>query len=418
MSLRCAMYLGTLVATVGGICAGASCSVEDAGTAGAGATGTGATHTGAGGSGATGGQAGEGGTLFNTGGNGAGGSTGQGGGCAGTSIKAEKRPLDIYLMLDQSGSMTDLVSGGATKWDAVTAALATFFQQPGALGIGVGLQYFPLKVPSTCPSSCETNGDCGLCGPCFHANGVGVCLNAGTDSCSALDYATPEVSIAALPGVAPDTLSSLMWHVPAGATPTSAALQGAVDYATTWATGHGDHVTIVLLATDGDPTECDTNLDHINAIAASASGGTPQVLTFVIGVGSSLSALNGIAEAGGTTSAFLVDTSQDVNEQFLAALNQIQGQALGCTYTIPEPAEGEPDYSKVNVQYTPGNGGAEQSIPNVGAPANCPPNGDGWYYDNNNAPQQIILCDATCARVSADKSGKIDIVLGCETIVR
>src|SRR5205823_711503 len=134
-------------------------------------------------------------------------------------------------------------------------------------------------------------------------------------------------------------------------TPTSAALQGAIDHATAWATAHTQDVVIALLATDGDPTECDTNLTNINAIAAKGANGTPKILTFVIGVGSSLGALNGVAQAGGTQSAFIVDTTQNVNQQFLDALNKIRGTALGCSYKIPIPSNGgTPDYGSVNVQ--------------------------------------------------------------------
>jgi hypothetical protein len=413
MYLRIALYVGIAAATIGGLSSGVACKADDAGVAGAAASGAGASHAGGGGADR---QGGSGGSLFASTG-GSAGSTGQGGGCAGTRIVAERRPLDIYLMLDQSGSMTDPVSGG-TKWDAVSAAIATFVQQPAALGIGVGLQYFPLKVASVCPTSCATNADCGVCGPCFLGNGPGLCMNVGTDSCLATDYATPEVPIEALPAAAAATLTSLLWHVPAGATPTSAALQGAVDYATTWAAANPDHVTIVLLATDGDPTECDTDLNHINAIAATASAGSPPVLTFVIGVGSSLSALNGIAAAGETSAAFLVDTSEDVTLQFLAALNNIQAQALGCTYTIPQPSQGDLNYEQVNVEYTPGGGGAVDAFPKVSDLAACPPNSDGWYYDDNALPEEIILCPATCDKVSADLGGRIDIVLGCDSILR
>ncbi|MCC6521992.1 MAG: hypothetical protein IT373_04975 [Polyangiaceae bacterium] len=414
MSLRKILYLGALVATAGALGAAAACKSGDAeGTGAAAGNGTGASHVGGAGGSHQGGT-GQGGFIF-TGTGGEAGYQGAGGGCASESVKAEKQPLDMYVMFDQSGSMTDPVAGGGDKWGAVTSAFGAFVQQPAALGIGIGLQYFPLVTTAQCPASCQSNADCAGCGSCFVVNGTGTC--SGVDSCSTVDYATPEVPIQTLPAVRADVLTSLLGHVPVGATPTSAALAGAVSYATSWASAHLDHVTIVVLATDGDPTECDTNLANINAIAAGAAAGTPRVLTFVIGVGTSLSALNGIAAAGGTTAAFLVDTSQDVGEQFLNALNQIQGQALGCVYQIPQPQQGTIDYTKVNVEYTPGLGGGTQPFPKVSGPADCPPNGDAWYYDDNQSPQQILLCDATCNKVKADAGGEIDIVLGCTTIV-
>ncbi|MEP7127040.1 MAG: vWA domain-containing protein [Byssovorax sp.] len=340
------------------------------------------------------------------------------GACAAESKKAEQLPLDMYIMLDQSGSMTDSVSGGGTKWDAVTSAFKTFVNQPGTAGIGVGIQYFPL-IPGgmMCSPTCATDADCGAFGPCFFGICFG-CAASSNDSCVAADYATPDVEIAALPGSAMGFIKSINAHSPKTNTPTSAALQGAIDHAKAWGTAHPDHVVIDVLATDGDPTECDTDLNNINAIAAAGVSGTPKILTFVIGVGTSLSALNGTAAAGGTGQAFIVDTNQNVNQQFLDALNKIRGAALSCTYLIPVPSKGNPDFSSVNVQYTPGNGGPVVVLPKVKDKNSCPPNGDAWFYDNNAAPKEILLCDATCTKAAADTKGQIDILLGCATIAQ
>jgi hypothetical protein len=132
-------------------------------------------------------------------------------------------------------------------------------------------------------------------------------------------------------------------------------------------------------------------------------------------VGSSLGVLNGIAAAGGTGQAFLIDTNANAQQAFLDALNEIQGAALPCAYQIPDPPEGEDlDFNQVNVQYTPGDGGQPVIIGKVDGEAACGPNG-GWYYDNPAAPAQILLCPATCDIVSADTDGVVDVVFGCAT---
>ncbi len=346
--------------------------------------------------------------------------------CAESMVKAQQTPLDIWVMLDQSSSMSDSVPGG-TKWTAVTGALKAFVQQPGLNHMSIGIQYFGLPASSagTCTSTmCNVDADCGAaaCGPCFGGGmgtPTGICIgsiSAGGDSCTASDYAGASVEIAPLPGVSTMIVSSLNAHSPTTSTPTSAALQGAIDHAKAWSSGHAGDTVVVVFATDGDPSECDTNLTNIDAIAAAGKAGTPKILTYVIGVGSSLSALNGIAAAGGTNTAFLVDTGGNVNQQFLAAMTAIQHTALGCTYAIPLPTTGSPDYGAVNVNYTPGAGGAVETIPNVPSAAACPASGDAWYYDNPNAPTQIILCSATCTKVSADTSGEVDVATGCGTI--
>src|SRR5262249_46620595 len=135
-------------------------------------------------------------------------------------------------------------------------------------------------------------------------------------------------------------------------------------------------------------------------------------------VGSSLTNLNGIAQAGGTSQAYLVDTGGNAQQQFLDALNKIRGQALGCVYSIPLPEAGQIDYGKVNVQYTPGDGSPPVPLPKVSDKGSCPASGDAWYYDNDTAPTQIILCDTSCTKVSGDATAKIDILIGCGTVVR
>jgi hypothetical protein len=346
--------------------------------------------------------------------------------CAAETTKAQQLPLDIYIMLDQSASMDDPAgSGSQTKWGAVTAAISSFLGQPDLTGISVGIQFFGLPPGGGNQCSvydCNTDADCGQgCGPCVYDSyyGYSACAGAGSeDSCNPADYANPSVEITALPGAKAQIDGAMAAHSPNTLTPTSAALQGAIDHAKSWAASNPDHAVIVILATDGEPTECDTDLGNIDAIAAAGASATPsKILTFVIGVGDSLSNLNGIAAAGGTSHAFLVDTSADVNSQFLAALNAIRGAALGCQYQIPVPQEGLPDYDKVNVQYTPGGGGAPALIPMVAAEANCPGSGLGWYYDNPAHPTQILLCPGICDMVKNDPAGQVDVLTGCTTVI-
>ena len=49
-------------------------------------------------------------------------------------------------MLDTSGSMEGLTSGGSSKWDAVNDALARFFSDPESESVGVAMSFFPLLV--------------------------------------------------------------------------------------------------------------------------------------------------------------------------------------------------------------------------------------------------------------------------------
>lgn len=309
--------------------------------------------------------------------------------CVGTSSKAQLQALDIYIMLDRSLSMEDAV-GTSTKWAAVSSALSSFVGQPMD-GTSVGLQYFPQEDLT----SWEGN------------------------ACAASAYATPEVEIGPLSTTASLIRSSIasQQQLQSG-TPTTPALQGALDHARAWASdaSHGGHAVVVVLATDGEPTTCRSTIDQARAAAAAAVAATPSVRTFVIGLGN-LTNLNGIAAAGGTTSAFILDTSGSVSADFLKALNAIRTQAVGCSYVIPAPPSGQTlDYGLVNVEYQRGGTGATTSFVEVADASKCGTRTSAWYYDDNAAPTSILLCPSTCAAVEADPAASVRIVLGCGTI--
>jgi hypothetical protein len=418
--------VGLLAAGAAGACAasGGNTFTSSSSTA-TGGSGNGGSGTAGGSSGTTSSDTGV--TITGTGGSGTTGVGGSGGACAASPYVAQQLPLDMYIMQDQSGSMSDTCADGNTKWADITTAFNAFVTQSGTTGISVGIQYFavPQGGASACPASCTQDSQCDNCsgGPGTGFCLGGTCLAGGNDSCTASDYAKPDVEIAPLPGVGAAITASLAAHSPSTGTPTAPALQGALDHATAWAQAHPGHVVIVVLATDGEPDECSpTDQASIAAISAAALAATPSIRTFAIGtfaaadMPSGPDLLNAVAAAGGTGQAFNISTgSGNVNQAFLMALNQIRGSALGCQYTIPTPEAGTADFTKVNVQYTSGNG-TTTDFGNVADKSHCPTFGNAWYYDNNNAPTQIELCPTACTTVSSDANGKIDILLGCKTM--
>jgi hypothetical protein len=311
--------------------------------------------------------------------------------------------------------------GGGVKWNVIKGALQTFVNSPGANGISIGIGYFPLVVTNNPPPTpCMADADCGTYGPCTGIIPIlgGVCQ--GVDACYAPNY-VPDVPIAVLPGVSTSIVSSLNAHSPGGFTPTYAALAGSYPYVTNWAKAHPKDKTILVLATDGDPTTCDQN-NNVNTIAnnlvAPALAGSPSIKTFVIGVGSSLTSLNQIAASGGTQQALIVDAAgADPGGQFLKAMQAIETSVLlGCQYQIPKPQGTTTfDPNKVNVQFTP-NGSTPTLIKHVDNAGACNPTDGGWFYDNPAAPTQIILCDSTCTNINGGDAATVEIVLGCASI--
>jgi hypothetical protein len=433
--------------------------------------------------------------IINTGGTSTG-TGGSGGSCAGVTNKAEQLPLDIYLMLDSSGSMADFAGlTFQTKWDAVNQALQGFFADSKSAGVGVGIQHFAIVdplVPSSCTADaqcahngstcmlkscinndptqgylltpCSVDADCsqygskcyqlGSCGPfdptqgnyCFNTTAAGVpnfCQGTGTkcqaltqsfctsqDTCALVDYATPAVEIAALPGNAGALNGAIGGWSPNGLTPTSAALGGAIQHAQAWAAQNPTHAVVVVLATDGMPTECaPLDIPSIAGLASAGNSGAHPVKTFAIGVfaptdifSGAQANLDAIAAAGGTTKSFVVDTTQNVEAQFQAALDAIRGAKLACEFKVPAASgTGSLDYGAVNVKYTP-QGKPAQTVGYVGSLANCDPTKGGWYYDvdptSGATPTKIIMCKKTCDAFSAATGGQVDIEVGCATIIQ
>jgi hypothetical protein len=185
-----------------------------------------------------------------------------------------------------------------------------------------------------------------------------------------------------------------------------------------WATSHPERRVVLVVATDGEPTGCDRNRpEDIAALAAQAWSGPHAIRTFVLGVGGLLSSLDAVAQAGGTGGALLIDTSSNVSQQLIDALEKIRSEsAVACDFVIPGGSEGmKVDPGKVNVRASTAGGPLNVvSQTFMSAAANCEAAG-GWYYDDPARPTKIKLCDSTCAAL---QHGSIQIQYGCDTVVR
>lgn len=320
----------------------------------------------------------------------------------------QRVPIDMYFLVDSSGSMAEQVSGGS-KWDVVSSALTAFLNDPRNTGTGAGIGYFPSAPQNSCMP-----GQAG----CWCIPIINVCFSTEGGSCTVSDYSKPAVPLV-LPAQLSAVVSDIAGHRVNGGTPTRPALDGALQYLSQWATQHPERKPVLVLATDGEPSGCDTNTPQdVADVAALALAGPQAIRTFVIGVGSSLVSLNLVAQAGGTDHAFLVDTGGDVAKEFADALDQIRGAVSSCDFSIPRASsEGEAiDPSKVNVSYTASGSSSPTRVPQtfMGDASNCDSTG-GWYYDNPTSPTAIKLCDATCRSLSGSS---IQVEFGCDTVVR
>jgi hypothetical protein len=398
-------------------------------------------------------------------------------GCALQTIQGERLPIDLYMMIDVSASMLQKTADGPTKWEAVRSALSSFFGEPQSVGIGVGLQFFP-RIAAGSTKACLADGDCGAYGPCYGirtcsglsyvqlcataadcqdgracvplgycfaakdfctaigspcASGADTCAGGsvegyclGRDSCTTADYATPAVPVAELPGATAALTAALAAQTPDGYTPTSAALSGALDQARTLAARPSTRKVAVVLATDGLPTTCQPkDIGGVAAIARQAFAATPSIPTFVIGVfapeeQAAAGNLTQIAQAGGTATPRIVNATRNVAASFLAALDDVRATAVACEIKVPRSSTGDPlDFANVNIRFTSGSG-RETTIPGAGSAAGCKPGQQGWYYDidpTQASPTKILFCDDSCALLKSDPKGRIDLLIGCKTVL-
>jgi len=304
--------------------------------------------------------------------------------CNGVSVEAEAVPVDVFVMMDRSQSMGMLVEGGAmTRWEALHDAVQSFTEDAGAAEIRAGIGFFSRSGSADDAQDCEQ----GL-------------------------YAEPGVPIGLVSEIGSDLVAAMDEVAPGGFTPTVPALRGAISYARSWAQDNPGRATMVVLVTDGFPTQCDKDPNQISQTARAGYESPEHIRTFVIGVGDVAKFnLDNYARAGGTRKAYLTDAG-DVTTTFVDALNNITNRALACEYQLPPPPEGmKLDTEKVQVVYTPSSGDAEE-VPSISSLAACAKNANGgWYYDDADHPSKITVCPCTCTRLQA---GRVDVRLGCK----
>lgn len=318
--------------------------------------------------------------------------SGQGGACAADSFEAAPSPLSLYLMIDRSGSMLNLTGAGPSKWDALRDAFGDVLAAPPVDNLSVAAQFFPSFTG---------------------------------DICNAAAYAEPVVGLKSA-GSARALLLSAMSEKPDGTTPTGPALEGALSQARLWARQRPDEATAVVLATDGQPTECSPiaagDLASLAAAALVDSPQQPGVPTFVVGIlgvndlgSGARQDLDAIARSGGTGAATLVDPSRDVTAQFADALRSVATRGVSCALALPAAVDDIGKLSLVNVALTSDACG-RRVLSYVDEAADCG-SGDGWTYDVDPAsgqlPKKAVLCPLSCERYRAGAQASIEV--GCLT---
>ena len=316
--------------------------------------------------------------------------------CSGTVSQASIKPVNMYFMLDKSGSMGSCTA--ASKWTAARNAIKSFFESPDSGGMHVALEFFRLNQGEA------ESGDDG-CGPyCSNAR----CANPLVPLGTLTDQPRPTDAHEQ------DLVYWLQHICPGGMTPTYPALGGALD----WSIGHQNanpnEAHVVILVTDGEPTECNTSDTQIADLARDAYN-QYGIRTYPIGMlGADFTALDLIALRGGTSQAIHIDSTNPANveAELLAALQDIAGQALACSFDLPDVSLFDPNNAQVLFIAGDGTTTDLQQAQNEGA---CDA-AHHWFYDDNASPTSITLCQDMCQTAQADPAGRVEVHLGCPTV--
>ncbi len=334
-------------------------------------------------------------------------------GCAIGTARAIKDPIYVLMVLDGSGSMLN-----DSKWNAVVPALDLFIDDLATrtdTSFGLGLTIFSDKNDPT--------------------------MGAGP-------YPSIDVPIAVV-----DFAQALRLHQrvdgtkPYAETPTLAVLTGQnaalAAFAPSLPLRPGGKKALVLM-TDGvpNPNPDVQKPQCVQAVKDAFALASPQgpITTLAVGIGHFFpyaptdydqQFVGQMAVAGGAPNEgcdaeqtwdwtrfchFQVTPNSgqggaaQLEQEFLLAFDKIRSRLASCELTLEKVDGGLPvEPGKVNVVFTDDRG-YETVVPEDGT--------DGWQYDDPQNPSKVILSGKACTDLKTNVHGKVDVVLGCKTIVR
>lgn len=312
--------------------------------------------------------------------------------CSSAAEQATLSPVDLYVFLDNSGSMN---TNNPDRWVEATDALTTFYQSSLSDDLNVAYRAYG-NNPS---NGCDDN------------------------SCSSAACADPEVVLGPLgPGVSA-TETALVNAISANSapggngTPHQPVLGGMAQWGIAQATTAPTHTVANVYITDGDYNGCSTNTaSNVGPIASAYAN--YGVLTYIV----ALPGINGgvfnnfitdVATAGGTTPIDLRNSGNNVGTDLTNELVAIQNALASCNVTLANPSTIDPN--NVSVDYLPNGTTPATAYNQVTDAASCTGANDEFHLDDNTNPTAVVLCPAACSVVQADSNALLQIVAGCSS---
>ncbi len=335
--------------------------------------------------------------------------------CAAQTYSASAAPLDIYVVLDRSGSMHEPGSTATqalgdcnvgqsfnSKWCKSINALSDFFNSPKMVGNRAALNFFSTSVTTACDGNAYSSA--------LVPVGVG---------------------FLSLPDPAFDT--GLNAATPGGGTPTYAAVKGIVKFTSNAQVITPGRIRVAILMTDGEPTSC-TLSESVSRDELQAHFTATGVRTYAVGMdGAGFDWLEVVATGGngglhtskignltntcgnGKASCYHWNVGNGDGSVLLEAFSQITRLAAGCSFKMPTTDGGIVDPNKIKLEYLPQGKTPATNLNRVTNLAACTTDGGtgGFYFDDNTNPKLIQLCPTSCGTLQADIEGKVNVLVGC-----
>jgi hypothetical protein len=125
-----------------------------------------------------------------------------------------------------------------------------------------------------------------------------------------------------------------------------------------------------------------------------------------------------VAQTGGVLGDLCLQDSDEFDRVFEQLADQVRITSMACEWTIPEAPMGQGlDPDKVNVVFrdTSDTNHVIGRVESATACTKIKDNGNGWYYDNPDAPTKVLSCPQTCEWLQGDLNGRITVKFGCTT---
>jgi hypothetical protein len=343
--------------------------------------------------------------------------------CASRALETQEVSLDVFLILDKSGSMIQgatsedacpigISSKVGSRWCNAIVALDGFFEGPSSIGLGFAYSYF---ATTGCQAFEQMDVPFGL-------------IQAG-DANGQLRLFRDQLNTTS----------------PTGDTYTEGAVRTLIEQTEAHIPGDARR-TVAVLITDGSPSRClggsteievgpseleGAELERLQAAEVSELNALLQehkentgIPTFVVGMtGAVTKDLEGLAVNAGAerhpdyclspeTECSYYSVGDGDPAVFVEALDTIRNVVVGCQYAIPAAETGLTRLETLEVKLTQNDSSAAVILQRVAHLAACTSAAQYWLDDSLESGAVVQLCPATCELRTDDS--KVELALRCE----